>query len=83
MKNLRQFCAAVVLTLALATYAAAGTIHLGFNSPPPPPASMTEEETQTVQADGTIHLGVAESEPEAAAVMGIALNVLQSMMSVF
>jgi hypothetical protein len=55
MKNLRQLCASAVLTLALAAYTAAGTIHTG----------------------------VAESEPGAAPVTEIALDLLQRVLSLF
>jgi Spy/CpxP family protein refolding chaperone len=85
MKNLRQLCASVVLTLALAAAASAGTIHTGVTSPPPPaqPASMAEGQTGTEQTDGTIHTGKVESEPEADTVAEIALNLLQSVLSLF
>ena len=75
MKTLRHLCAAVVLTLALVVSAAAGVISTGITPPPPP--------EPTLQTDGTIHTGVAESEPEADAVAEIALNLLQSVLSLF
>lgn len=85
MKNLRQLCAAVVLTLALAASGSAGTIHTG-KTEPPPPVSVTEGQTgteQTSETDGTIHTGLAESEPGADTVAEIALSLLQSMLSLF
>ncbi len=83
MRNLRILCAAVVLALAFAAPAFAGNIHTGVASPPPPqPASMTVGQTES-EANGTIHTGVAESEPEADTVTGIALNLLQSVLSLF
>lgn len=88
MRSFRNLCAAVVLTLTLASSAAAGTIYTGVVSPTPTPeptqsASTTEDQTGTVQADGTIHPGVAGSEPEAVAVAEIALNLLQSALALF
>ena len=86
MKNLRQLCAAVVLTLALAASGSAGTIHTGKTEPPPPPVSVTEGQTgteQTSETDGTIHTGLAASEPGADTVAEIALSLLQSMLSLF
>lgn len=82
MKNLRQFCAAAVLTLALAASAAAGDIHTGVTSPPPPqPASMAQ--TGMAQTDGTMHTGVTGSEPKADTLTGIALTLMQSVLSLF
>lgn len=86
METLRQLCAAVVLSLALAASASAGIISTGgADEPPPPPpsASMTEDQTGTAQADGTIYPGVAGSEPEAGTAADIALNVLRSVLSLF
>ena len=88
MRTFRNLCAAVVLTLALAASTAAGTIHPGVASPTPTPepeqsASMTEDQTGTVQADGTIYTGVAGSEPAANAVAEIAQTLLQSALALF
>ena len=82
MKNLRQLCAAVVLTLAFAASASAGTMWPGVVSPTPTPEptqSASTSEDQTAQADGTMHTEMAESEPDA--VTEIALNLLQSVLS--
>jgi hypothetical protein len=82
MRTLRQLCAAVVLTLAFAASASAGTMWPGVVSPTPTPEptqSASTSEDQTAQADGTTHTGVAESEPDA--VTEIALNLLQSVLS--
>jgi len=76
MKTLRQLCAMVVLTLALTASVFAGTIHTGKTEPTPTPQPI-------LQTDGTIHTGVVESEPEADTVTEIALNLLQSVLSLF
>jgi hypothetical protein len=80
MKNLRQLCAAVVLTFVLTLSVPAGQITTGITDPPPPPASTT--------IDGQITTGTAEpmqtgGDEGLAPVTQIALNVLQSMLSLF
>ncbi len=82
MRALRQLSVALVLTLALAITAFAGEIQTGITSPPPPP--------QTVTVAGEIQTGVAGQEEtdsgEATAadsVAEIALNLLQSVLSLF
>ena len=87
MRTFRNLCAAVVLTLTLASSAAAGTMHTGVAGPTPTPepqaAATTEDQTGTVQADGTIYTGVAESESAASAVAEIAQTLLQSALALF
>lgn len=88
MKNLRQLCAAVVLTLALVTSAVAGTIHTGVTQPPPP-APQGVISTGSPSTQGNIHTGVtnqesAEGEATASdSVTEIALTLLQSVLSLF
>lgn len=89
MKNLRQLCAAVALTLALAAPAAAGNISTGVASPPPPPATQGNISTGSPSTQGTIHTGVTnqESAEDGAtasdSVTEIALTLLQSVLSLF
>jgi hypothetical protein len=78
MKNLRHFCAAVVLTLALSLSALAdGQMHTGAAEPPPPPPS----------ADGQMHTGVAETSEtngdEIDSVTALAVGLVQSLLSLF
>lgn len=71
MKTYRNAVAALVLTFVLSTTAFAGVIHTDVIAPPP-------------TANGVIHTGEAVSTPEAAdTVTRIALNLLQSMLSMF
>ncbi len=76
MKNLRQLCAASVLTVTLSLPAFAGQMDTTFASPPAP---STAGQMDTTVA-GQIHTLSSETiDP----VMQIALNVLQSVMSLF
>ena len=85
MKTLRQFCVAVVFTLALATPAFAGVMEIGSPTPPPP-----SQPAQTATTNGDIQTTVAgqeetgSSEATAAdSATEIALNLLQSVLSLF
>jgi hypothetical protein len=88
MKNLRQLCAVVIFTLALAAPAAAGNISTGVVSPPPP-ATQGNISTGSPSTQGNIHTGVtnqesAEGEATASdSVTEIALTLLQSVLSLF
>jgi hypothetical protein len=79
MKNLRQLCFAVVLTLVAATYTFAGDMHTLIADPPPPP-SATEGQIQIVTAG---EITTMESEAVVDPVAQVALSVLQSLMSLF
>ena len=73
MKNLRQLCATLALTLVLVPSAFAdGFISIGKTDAPPPP---------TATADGYIHTGKA-GEP-ADTMTEIALSLLQSVITLF
>lgn len=83
MKTFRILCAAVVLTLALTAPAFAGIISTGYEPPPPPP-------TASVALDGVITTDVASQSntgSDAAtannSVAETALQVLQSVLSLF
>lgn len=74
MKNVRQLCAVVVLTLALAISTFAdGTVHTGIVDPPPPPS--TEGNMGTGSADTTGPSGDA-ADPVTALALGLVQNVL-------
>lgn len=84
MKTLRQLCAVVVFTLALAIPAFAGEMHIG--SPTPPPS----QPAQTATANGEMEIGLTgqeetgSSEATAAdSATEIALSLLQSVLSLF
>lgn len=74
MKNLRQFCAAVVLALLLVLPAFAG--EMGFPVVPPPPSAPASATTQG-ETDSPV------VTPEAEMVVVSALGVLQSLLSIF
>jgi len=81
MKNLRQFCAAVILTLALALSASAGDMSFPGDVPPPPPPSMMAD-TSTPSA--TIATETATQDVVAVdPVTEAALSLLQSVLSIF
>lgn len=86
MKNLRQLCVAVVLTLVVAAHTFAGDMHTLVADPPPP------------SADGDIHTLVADAPPPTAATDGqmdtmsseaidpvteTVLSLLQSVLTLF
>ena len=77
MKNYRNAVVALVLALALSTsaYAADGIMHTGVAAPAPTPTGVTQ---------GIMHTDEDESESVAAdAVTVIALNLLQSVLTLF
>lgn len=83
MRHLRRTLLASVFTLTLTLPAFAGQIEIGYAPPPPPPA-------QAATAEGQIEIGVtgqAETgSSEATAIDSateIALNLLQSVLSLF
>lgn len=71
MKKLRQLCMASVFTLVLTTATFAGDISTPGKTPPPPDASTTTQ--------GDIQTGYEIQD----SVADIALNLLQTMLSVF
>jgi hypothetical protein len=82
MRNYRNAVAALVLALVLSTSAFAGEIHTGV-APPPPPVT-TNGEIHTDATGGEIQTGEAVSTPEATdTIMEAALNLLQSLLTLF
>jgi hypothetical protein len=82
MKNLRQLCVAFVFTCALAMPAFAGQIDTMAVPPPPPaPAAATAGEIDTGVA-GQIEIGSSEATATDS-VTEVALNLLQSVLSLF
>jgi hypothetical protein len=84
MKTLRQFCVMLVFTLALTIPALAGEIQTTVAPPDPPPASTSST------APGDIHTTVAgdisttiSEEATTASMTEMALNLLQSVLSLF
>jgi hypothetical protein len=76
MKNLHQIGMAVVLTLALATGAFAGIIETP--AAPPPPSSITVLDPASAVATGASDQQTSENS------FGmVALNLLQTMLTVF
>lgn len=75
MRKLRQLSMAVVLTLMLANAAFAGTIGTGPEPPPEPPSATAPGIIDTPPSDAQ----PAPTDP----VVDIALNLLQSLLSVF
>jgi hypothetical protein len=73
MKKLQRLTMTVVLTLMLAASAFAGDIWLGKAQPPPPPGEIWTSTSAEPQGPG----------PASDSVEGIALNLLQSILSVF
>jgi hypothetical protein len=79
MKKLQNLCAAVALALALVVPASAGDISTGITSTPPSSSATTDGDISTGVASQS---GTGGSETSAgAAVTGLALNLLQSVLS--
>ena len=79
MKKLRQLCVAAMFTLVLTTATFAGDIATGgFTQPSPPPASSSS-------TSGSIETrsGVENPQDISDSVADLALNLLQTMLSVF
>lgn len=68
MKNYRKFVAALVFTLILSVSALAGEIQTGRTAPQP-------------TVSGEIHTSRAASTPKADITTGLALDLLQSLLS--
>jgi hypothetical protein len=83
MKNLRQFCAGIVLTLALGSSALAGDIGApGVSNPPPPHTTSVLADTRFPKASATGEIstpGVTNLDP----VIEAALSLLQSLLALF
>jgi hypothetical protein len=78
MKTLRRLCAVFVLTLTLALSAFAGQIETGIAPPSPPPDVAATGQIET-GVTGDISTGDTAIEPATE----IALNLLQSLLSLF
>jgi hypothetical protein len=81
MKHLRHFCIATILTFTLAFSAFAGDIHCGVVSDPPSQQSAAAGDmaTEPSAADETSGTETAYVDP----VTGLALDLLQSLLSLF
>ncbi|MGI9068537.1 MAG: hypothetical protein ACR2HX_19290 [Pyrinomonadaceae bacterium] len=81
MKKLQQLCLAGVFTFVLTTTTFAGDIQTGgFTQPPPPPP---DESTAIMPGDIETGPGVQNPHAISDSVAGLALNLLQTMLSVF
>lgn len=85
MKNLRQFCAAAVLTCALTLSAYAGDMSTG-KTPPPPPSVTSAGDMSTGKA-GDMSTGISTTETTSNAALDpiaeAARLLLQSILSLF
>jgi hypothetical protein len=84
MKTLRQLCAVVVFTLALAIPAFAGEMEIGAPAPPP------SQPSQTATVNGEMEIGLTGQEETGSGEVSatdsateIALNLLQSVLALF
>ncbi len=80
MKNLRHFCAASMLTLALTLTAVAGQIETGIVPPTAPATPTTQGQIDTGITAGGIEIPLT-TEAAAASIAAAALSVLNSVLS--
>lgn len=90
MRKLQTLCAAIVLALALVVPTSAGDISTWLTSPPPDSSATTNGNTSTSAptTNGDMSTGVASQSgtgggetSAGATVTGLALNLLQSVLS--
>ena len=82
MNRLRQICAVTILTISVTLSAFAGNINCGVVEPPPPDpsASVTGEmATGATATNDSLSAETAYVDP----VTGLALDILQSLLSLF
>ena len=81
MKKLRQLCVAAMFTLVLTTATFAGDIATGgFTQPlPPPPPASSSATSGSIETRS----GVENPQDISDSVADLALNLLQTMLSVF
>ena len=79
MKNLRQLCVVVILTLVLTVGTSAGQIETTFTGPPPAPSIATEGQIETT-ITGQIQTGSNEAVDP---VTEMAISLLQSVLPLF
>jgi hypothetical protein len=77
MKNIRQLCATVALTLIFAFHTYAGQMETLIVTPPPPPSVTTDGQIGTGFADHSTN----DSSEAVNPIMQFTLNVLQSVLS--
>jgi hypothetical protein len=75
MKSLRQLCAVIVLTMALALTAFAGEMSTTVVDPSPPSEQSATEGNMTTMSAG--QMGAGNADPATA----VALNLLQSLLA--
>jgi len=78
MKKLQQLCMAGVFTLALTTATFAGEISTGGSPQPPPPNQSSATAPGEIQTPG-----IQSPQATSDSVTDFALNLLQTMLSVF
>jgi hypothetical protein len=78
MKKLRQFCIVSVFTLVLTTATFAGEIATGGAPQPPPPNQSSATTPGEISTPG-----IQSPQAMSDSVTDIALNLLQTMLSVF
>ena len=74
MKRLRHFCAATILTFTFTLAAFAGDMQCGVTSEPPPPES---------EIAGQMDTGASAETAVVDSVTGLALDILQGLLSLF
>jgi hypothetical protein len=77
MRNIRQLCVAIVLTLFVAAHTFAGQIHTLSIDPPPPSTTDGQMETPVAGQMGT---GNSEAVDP---VTQVVLNIVSSVLSLF
>lgn len=81
MKNLRQFCTTIVLTLTLTVLTFAGDMHTPAPTQPSDPTPATTEGVMSTPVAGDIHTTGSEEAAAGDSVVADALSLLQSVLS--
>lgn len=79
---MRKAIQVTTLVLAISTYTQAGIMQTGVTAPPPPPPPATQSATQAEAETETSAEGIVQTDLTAAASQA-ALDVLQSLLSLF
>jgi hypothetical protein len=83
VKNLQRFCASLSLALALSIPTLAGDIQTGATGSPPPPPQRAVFETTEDTSSTTVALSEVNDATSVDPLTGLALALLNGVLSIF